>query len=903
MKPFSVVVLLYLMISAAYGQTAEIRVRVISAESRTPLSGAILMITPRTDPSRIHHAMTDTAGHAVFLPDGRGLYRLEVHHVGHLPYAGLIEHVPPVTDAGTIALKARTIQIDEVVIRAEAEIQQKGDTTEYLADAFRSFEDASTEDLLLRLPGLSFSGSSIRTGMNDVAEILLDGSPIPTGDIRSVLQAIPAASIERVQVFDRQSEDAEFSGFDDGTRRATINLVSRGKRVNMTTVNASAGYGESGRYEGRGAILRMDGPRRYSLLGNYLSGSGTGSGQLASALHDINPDVGPLEVNSMSPSSRRITRGMGSAGFNEQWDGGYASIGYVLTRPGSESDEVRHRTYFLAGDGVSSYSEHRTSRSVEFTHLINGRLELGFGQYNSAVFTPRITFRSGDNERQVSGERVATDPASSTVLSTSNRVSTSSGTLGGTLVLRQKFELPGRTLSLELGLTQQNGERHTDMESHIVTTLPAGRTTEVLRQTGRDSMPSAEFRSRLLFTEPVTVSSRVQFEYLMSGSRSASAVRTTSEQPVRVDPDPATSSSFVQRVTTHRAGAALQVRSGDVLFTAGLAYEQTAIGGEEQWTARASTSRTYGTLLPSVSVKMGKGPASLRVRYVASPVIPTLGQTQEVMDNAHPMFLTIGNARLRQGVQHLVDVNYSTSMDQGPRFWVSVRGTVSSDAICRAVTLFDAETVLPGGGVMLPGGELTTYVNEHGAWSTGGMFALSLPVQALASEVSLWGTGNLSSTPWFRNGARERTEQWSMSPEFTLRTTIDTTLRVSGGYALTFRSTAVSSRENEPRRSVIRTLLVEATWWATRWLSLESSVAVRGETGLTSGLDGEGARWDLACSVSPFGRRRLVLRLECHDLLNTDRSVVRTFTDSYVEDSNSTLLPRYFLMRVSYFWN
>ena len=133
-------------------------------------------------------------------PVPRGLYRLEAHHVGHLPHSELIQCDLPETDAGTIALRTRTIQIEEVVIRAEAEIQQKGDTTEYLADAFRTSEGASVEELLQQLPGLSFSGGIIRTGMNEVAEILLDGTPIPTGDRQSTMQAIPATSIERVQV-------------------------------------------------------------------------------------------------------------------------------------------------------------------------------------------------------------------------------------------------------------------------------------------------------------------------------------------------------------------------------------------------------------------------------------------------------------------------------------------------------------------------------------------------------------------------------------------------------------------------------------------------------------------------------------------------------------------------------
>ena len=635
------------------------------------------------------------------------------------------------------------------------------------------------------------------------------------------------------------SEEAEFTGFDDGERRTTINLVSKGRRLNMTSVSATAGYGETGRYEARGGFLRMDGPRRISLSGGYFSGSGTGgSSNPAVVLGEPEARSSSDAGEAFNPSSRRMTRGSGLAGFNEQWEGGYANVMYMFVRPGSEDDVIRQRRSLLPGDAGSLYNEHRTSTSVEYTHTINGRMELALGEYTAATLAPRLAFRSGESERRFTGERTVPGTTSSTLVSTANRASTSSDMLGGSLFLRQRFELPGRTLSLELGYTRQDGERQTDMDSRTSSVGASGGRSDTLIQTGKDSMPSAEFKSRLLFTEPLTVSSRIQLEYMLTGSRSASSLRTNTVWPFPANQgfwDPATSGSFEQRVTTHRAGSAYQLRSGNILLTGGLAYEQMTIGGEDGWPVQRSSTRSYGTFLPSASMKVDEGSGFFRVRYSASSIIPSLGQTQEVVDNAHPMYQTIGNPRLEAGVQHRMDVQYTHQEGGGIRYWVNARGGLSSNGICRAITNFDADTTLSNGATFLPGGELASYVNAGGAWNATTSFEISLPVSVLASRLSLWTSGNISSTPWFTNGARERTRQWSLSPDITLHTKIDTTLDIHSSYAFTYRSSAVSDRGGRETRAHLHTAYLRWTWRAGRWIALESSLVIAERSGSGNG--------------------------------------------------------------------
>ena len=277
MKPVCLMLILILACACAQGQTVEFRRTVISSESRSPLPGALLFLTSRSDTSQVFRAITDSIGRAILKSIPSGFYQLEIHHVGHLPHTALIEFAEAQLDTGTVVLRTRTIQIPEVIVRAEAPIVQKGDTTEYLADAFRSSENATVEDLLQQLPGLRFTGGTIRAGTEDVSEVLLDGLPISTSDPLTLLREIPAATIERVQVYERMSEEAEFSGFEDGETRPTVNLVTRSGTRTISSGNVAGGYGESGRYEARASYMRVDGTRRFILSGNTLSGSGSGT--------------------------------------------------------------------------------------------------------------------------------------------------------------------------------------------------------------------------------------------------------------------------------------------------------------------------------------------------------------------------------------------------------------------------------------------------------------------------------------------------------------------------------------------------------------------------------------------------------------------------------------------------
>lgn len=89
---------------------------------------------------------------------------------------------------------------------------------------------------------------AIQAQGEEVQQILIDGKPFFGTDVNTALQNLPADVIARIQVFDKKSDKAELSGFDDGERIKTINIVTKPTRKVGRFGRVSGGYGTDNRY-------------------------------------------------------------------------------------------------------------------------------------------------------------------------------------------------------------------------------------------------------------------------------------------------------------------------------------------------------------------------------------------------------------------------------------------------------------------------------------------------------------------------------------------------------------------------------------------------------------------------------------------------------------------------------
>src|SRR5690606_4470635 len=78
---------------------------------------------------------------------------------------------------------------------------------------------------------------------------------------------LPADAVEGIQVFDQRSEKSIMSGFDDGERIRTINIITKPDRKRGIFGKATAGYGTDERYMAGANINFFNEDRRITTTG------------------------------------------------------------------------------------------------------------------------------------------------------------------------------------------------------------------------------------------------------------------------------------------------------------------------------------------------------------------------------------------------------------------------------------------------------------------------------------------------------------------------------------------------------------------------------------------------------------------------------------------------------------
>src|SRR5690606_31616646 len=170
---------------------------------------------------------------------------------------------------GTIPMISKTHLLNEFVLKVQrGAIKIKGDTTEYMADSFFVKDGANVEDLLKKLPGIQVDRNGQITAQGEkVEKILVDGEEFFSDDPAVVTKSLQSKAIEKVQIFNKKSDQAEFTGVDDGITQKTINLLLKEDRKKGYFGKLVAGGGNNGFFEGQAMFNAFKGKRKISAFG------------------------------------------------------------------------------------------------------------------------------------------------------------------------------------------------------------------------------------------------------------------------------------------------------------------------------------------------------------------------------------------------------------------------------------------------------------------------------------------------------------------------------------------------------------------------------------------------------------------------------------------------------------
>lgn len=270
--------ILFLITTHAFAQQTTLQGKLINEEGEALIYATAVLLNP-IDSTMAYYAVSDEAGDFSIKNIKKGTYILQAGFMGYESYfKNINQPLASGNDLGSIVMKSKIETLAEYQVNADRiPILIKKDTVEYIANAFKTKTDAVVEELLKKLPGIEVDrAGNIKAHGEDVQRVLVDGKEFFSNDLTVATKNLPADAIDRVQVYNKKSDETELSGIDDGSYSKTINLVLKEGKKSAYFGDVTGGYGTEDHYQAGGKLFRFTRKYQFAALGmiNNIGKSG-----------------------------------------------------------------------------------------------------------------------------------------------------------------------------------------------------------------------------------------------------------------------------------------------------------------------------------------------------------------------------------------------------------------------------------------------------------------------------------------------------------------------------------------------------------------------------------------------------------------------------------------------------
>lgn len=494
------------------------------------------------------YTSTDLNGNFQFKKLQPGTYTLQVTYVGYKSYKAKQTLSEGQEKRVKIEMSEDAQLLGEVSVQGRAtRAEQQGDSLLYNAEAFQVMMGSSAEDLLAKMPGIVVEGGTIQAQGEQVQKVLVDGKEFFDGDVNLAIKNLPSDVIASIEVFDKKSEQAEFTGFDDGEEIKTINIVTKSGFRQGTFGEVSGGYGTDDRYKVNGNLNFFNDDRRISVLGmsNNVNQQNFSQEDLAGVMSAGNSGRGRggrggggggqpgapgggNASNFMVGTLGGVTSANGfGLNYVDQWGEKWKMTGsYFFNQSDNLTQQQTDREYFESVLPGMTYSEYQENSMKNWNHRFNMKLDYQMTERTSLQFRPTLSFQNNDSYGLLQGQNLVNGTTDSETETTSMGKSNAYN-IGADLMLRHRFLKEGRTLSLMLSgkMSNTDSDTYTDY-LNMLYGLELSQVTDDYSQWKQTMNRQYTLRSNLSYTEKLTDNLQLQLGYKMSYTDSENDKKT-----------------------------------------------------------------------------------------------------------------------------------------------------------------------------------------------------------------------------------------------------------------------------------------------------------------------------------------------------------------------------------------
>ncbi len=674
--------LILALCATVYAQTGySVKGTVADGVEKVKLGTSAVAVLQAKDSILVKFCYAKTDG--TFMMDGlgRGKYILLISFPDYADYAEpfSLDSANHVHDFGNVNLELKSRLLKEVIIKGTAsQMKIKGDTTEFNAKAFVIQPNAKVEDLLKQLPGITVDKDGKITAQGQtVNKVLVDGEEFFGDDPTLVTRNIRADMVDKIQLYDKKSDQAAFTGVDDGKTQKTINVKLRADKKQGVFGKAQAGEGPTNIYQGELLLNAFKNKEKFAVYGTIGNNGKVGLGwedeQKYGSGDQLNVSDNGININTNSTEDLDVFGGI------------YSGQGFPLAQSAGvhydskwnddkQSDNANYKIASLTINGLTNtLSQNNIPGSIFNTGSNQNYHNSMFRQKLSNVYEVKldtssnlkISFDGTLKHIITDNNYTAADSLNNALVNNSTRQlnnTVDQRAFNGSAFYTKKFRKPGRTLSVLVSESYSQSRANGLLKSHInfYNAQQQVDSTEDINESKTNNLQSNLFNTNITWSEPFSTSLALVLNYGIgvnhtSADRNTFNATSAGVYDMRID---SLSSNYVFNQFLNHAGAILNYKKGKISLNFGTRVTDDQFHQMDEFTGNVS-DRSFIDWAPQARFQYRfSQQKSFAIGYNGTTAQPTLEQLQPIATNTDPLNVVLGNPGLTPSFSNSFNINY-----------------------------------------------------------------------------------------------------------------------------------------------------------------------------------------------------------------------------------------------------
>ena len=951
---FAVFMSLLLFAGSVFAQqTGKITVTIIDSETKEGIQGAVVEIAPAAKPDNKKYYTSGYGGKVEITSLAYGDYKAVTSFLGYADLENEFKVSSAARNLGNWELTVSATRIETVVKEVKAlRTSQDGDTLSYNAGAFKVSNDADVEGLLKKMPGITINNGSVEAQGETVKKIFVDGKEFFGEDVSTAIKSLPAQAVDRIEVYNKLSDQAEFSGMDDGEGYKAINIVTHANMRQGQFGKMYAGYGyqpqtdevtSNHKYIAGGNVNLFQGNSRVSLLGLFnninqqnfsfediLGVSGGGGGGRGVGQYMVRPQSGVASVNAVGVNYSDLWGKKDQVKFQ-------GSYFFNNTRTKNLS---KNETWYEAPAPVDTLYKQGHSNTLNNNHRLNARLDWTISENQSLMSRTGFSYQSNSPYSTSTGYQFG--ESGLLYIDDYGRTKSHGWNFNEFLQYRVRLGKAGRTMTVDGNFRYSNNQSNRNISSNDAASLPYGSDEyndykKELGYEGRGSIdnvhnsplydpifqyittPSRTYsvRGSVMYNEPLGKYFQLSMSYRMSyqnSNRDQQGFYTDAnfENPT-VNPE--MTNAYQSGYWTHNVGPGIRYSKDKNTFVASVSYQRSSlegnvIGGQSDQVKKDFNNVLYFAMMNYAFNREN----TIRLFFRSSTDAPSVSQLQNIFDVSTPKYLSIGNKNLNPAFNHSINFHYiNSNVEKGRTFMWMFMMNHQQNYISSSTWYTGGATVDVNGQTYNPQ-RVTSYENMDGYWMLRTHLSYGLPLSFIKCNLNIMAGVNYNIVPsaiygsledmynhiFTTNKAKNIGYDMNITLGSNISENIDFTLSWNGGYNQAWNTAAQTAGGNAKNNYFSHTASGALKWVFWKGFTFTANCSYVQYMGFTNDYNESYVLCNLYLGKKVFKNKLGEIQVGVNDVANQNTAFGRSTGSGFTQNSWNSVIGRYYSVQFVY---